>query len=191
MLLAFFVVPLIARSISPGLNTVAMLEIIFPVSFVFSTVNVGIDTVSVRLVILPFTLVDIAISVIKSAVPICFVIQPETDVLGSVRPLLGTFSIAHTVSPLARVNSARWKSYWTLPDARVLSVDVWVSSATVWVAAVVHAGCWIAVILGEPRLMLGTTKVVLVLEVLAIDGECLLDLILVNFLDCVLVSAGD
>lgn len=68
---------------------------------------------------------------------------------------------------------------------------MWVRSAAVGVAAVVHASCWIAVILGEPRLMFGTTKVVLVLEVLAVDGKCLLDLVLVNFLDCVLVSASD
>jgi hypothetical protein len=105
MLLALLVITLVSRSISPSLNAVSVLEIIFPMTFILSPIDVCVDAVPIRFVILPLAVKYIAVNMPKLAFSVSLIVYPFSLIPGAIGPDLYTVTVADCALPLTLVNS--------------------------------------------------------------------------------------
>jgi hypothetical protein len=104
MFLAFFVIPLVAGSISPGLYAITVLQIIFPVAFIFSSIDVGVDSVPVGLIVLPLPIKDVTIDMPELALSMSLVVDPFALIACSIWPHLDAVTVADIPLPLAFID---------------------------------------------------------------------------------------
>ena len=110
MLAAESIVTFIARLVSPCLNAVAMLKVIFPHALVLSSVHVFVNAAPIGLVISPISIVNVSIDVYEAAFAMCSILSPFSTVLGSIVPCLLTEAIAEASLPLACVDGSCFES---------------------------------------------------------------------------------
>ena len=78
MLLAFKVGAYIPRLIHPCLNSLSMLEIVFPIALILCSVLVCVYTFAISFVESPFSFEDVFISMLESSLSVGFIVLPET-----------------------------------------------------------------------------------------------------------------
>ena len=110
MLAAEGVVTFISRLVSPCLNAVAMLKVIFPHALILGSIYVFVNAPSIGLVISPISIVNVSIYVYEAAFAMCSILSPFSTVLGSVVPCLLTEAIAEASLPLACVDGSCFES---------------------------------------------------------------------------------
>jgi len=79
MLASFHVLPLVAGTIRPCLQTVAMLLVLLPLAGVLRSVEMAIDAKPVSFVVLPGAIIYVAVSVDQSAFAVGFVELDKND----------------------------------------------------------------------------------------------------------------
>ena len=99
--------------VSPGLYTVSVLFVVFPVTLIASAVCLNVQAFSVRIVIKPLALIVVTISMVKFPEPVSLVITPVTYILRSIGPYLGAKALTRFVatSLLASVVAAVLEVY--------------------------------------------------------------------------------
>ena len=109
MLSAESVVAFIARLVSPRLNPVPMLQVVFPHTLVLGPIHVLVNTASVGLVVGPVAIVDITVDMNKTTFAMSTILSPFTAIPGPIVPRLLTEAVSEATFPLTGVNSARFK----------------------------------------------------------------------------------
>jgi hypothetical protein len=104
VLFALLVVALIPGAVSPGLNAVAMLQIIFPVAFIFGSIYVSIDAIAVSLVVLPLSIKNVAVHMPELPLAMSLVILPFALVTSAIRPGLSAEAVTDVASPLTLID---------------------------------------------------------------------------------------
>jgi hypothetical protein len=104
MLLAFFVIPLIAGAISPCFYAISVLQIILPVAFILSSIDVGIYSVPVGLIVLPLTVKDVTVDMPELPLTMSLVVDPFAFIACTVWPHLDAVAVAHVSLPLAFID---------------------------------------------------------------------------------------
>jgi len=104
------VVAFVARLVSPGLNTITVLQVIFPHSLILSSIYVFVNTTAVCLIVGPVAIVYISVNMYETAFSMCSIFSPFTSVLCSLVPSLLAKAITETAFPLACINCTSLKS---------------------------------------------------------------------------------
>ena len=113
MLLTELVVALILGGIRPGLYSVAMLLVLFPVTDVLGAIHVLVSTPTMGLVIEPVTIVTVTVSMDQSSISVCLVVLPVAFVLATVLPDLDSLAISEAfLGPLTMIDCSIIKFVW-------------------------------------------------------------------------------
>ena len=103
MFAALDVVTSIFRTICPLLDTISVLEVIFPVALVLCAVGMGVDSVAMGLVVTPLALVLVSVHVPERTLAMSLVIPPVTLIPGSILPDLLSPAVSMLALPLTFV----------------------------------------------------------------------------------------
>ena len=114
MLLPFGVVAFVFRPICPGLNTIAILQVVFPVSLVPGSVCMQVYPISIRLIELPLSFKDVSIYMVEDSLSVSLVVFPKALVLSPVRPNLNSIAMPLVPFPLPIVDCSVLKDILSL-----------------------------------------------------------------------------
>lgn len=112
----------IMRFVSPSLDTLTMLEIIFPFALVLCSIYMSVGSKSICLVICPISIIYVTIYMNKLASSMCTVFSPFTNILCTIRPGLLTMTITETTFPLTSIDC----SCFELVGWSSLSCLIWI-----------------------------------------------------------------
>ena len=100
------VVTVVSGLVRPGLDSVAVLQVVLPHALVLRAIHMLVDTATIGLIVGPVAVIDVAVDVDEPTLAVGPVLSPLAAVLGSVAPRLLTEPVAEPTLPLAGVHGA-------------------------------------------------------------------------------------